>query len=270
VPFPSYTVAEGVIRAPENSQVYARAHGFVKTVIASPGRYVKQGDPLIICENPELGAEVAVLEAQLREYELRHRLSLSKDRTEADVLMDEIGRLRAEVEKKKTEARELIIRSPADGVFLISSPEDLPGRYLRRGTPLAYVADFSTTTARVVVPQSEVDLVRTETIRATVRLSEAIGREFAADIGREVPAASHDLPSLALSLEGGGALALDPREKEDLKSFERLFHFEIFIRDPGIRTIGERVFVRFVHEPKPLAFRWFRYIRRTLLSKFNV
>lgn len=270
VPFPSYTVAEGVVWAPENSQVYAKTHGFVRKVIASPGEAVHRGDPLILCVNPQLSAEVDVLEAQLREFESRHRLSLTRDRTEAEILMDEISRIRVELEKKKAETRDLIIRSPADGTFLIIQPEDLPGRFVRRGAPLGYVVDFSKVTVRVVVSQRDVDLVRTETRGVAVRLSEALGREFPGDIGREVPAASHELPSLALSVEGGGSVALDPREREDPKAFEKLFQFEIFVTGLNLRTIGERVFVRFSHDSKPVALRWYRAVRRTLLSQFSV
>jgi putative peptide zinc metalloprotease protein len=270
LPFPSYTVAEGVIWAPENSRVHAGAHGFVKQVVASSGQTVKSGDPLIVCENPQLTAEVGVLSAQLREFESRHRLSMTKDRTEAEILMDEIGRIKAELERKRMEAQDLVIRSPADGLFLIASPEDLPDLYVRRGSSLGYIVDFSKVTARVVVPQRDVDRVRTETRNVLLRLSESVEREFAAEVGREVPAASNELPSLALSLEGGGNLVLDPREKQEPRSFETLFQFEILASDLYVRTIGQRVFVRFEHAPEPLAYRWYRDIRRTLMSRFNV
>ena len=85
-----------------------------------------------------------------------------------------------------------------------------------------------------------------------------------------MPAASKELPSLALSLEGGGSLALDPMEKEEIKAFEKLFHFEIMIKGLPVKTIGERVYVRFEHDPQPLVFRCYRSIRRILLSKFSV
>jgi putative peptide zinc metalloprotease protein len=270
VPVPSLTVAEGVIFPPESSQVFAGANGFVQKVIASPGRMVGRGDPLIVCENPELVAEVTVLEAQLREFEARHRQSVTKDRTEAEILADEIGRIRAELDQKKAEARELLIRSPSDGIFLLPDADDLPDRFLRRGKPVGYVVDFSRVTARVVVPQDDVDRVRTETRAVSVMLAEKIGKELTASIAREVPAASSELPSLALSLEGGGSLALDPREKQEIKAFEKLFHFEVVVSGANLSTIGERVFVRFEHDPEPLTFRWYRSIRRTLLSKFSV
>ena len=164
----------------------------------------------------------------------------------------------------------MLIRSPADGIFILPGPEDLPDRFVRRGAPLGYVIDFSKVTVRAVVPQHDVDRVRTETRMVVARLAETISQEFPAIIKREVPAASSNLPSLALSLEGGGTLALDPREKEELKAFEKLFQFEILVSGYTLKTIGERVFVRFEHDPEPLAFRWYRGVRRILLSKFNV
>ena len=41
---------------------------------------------------------------------------------------------------------------------------------------------------------------------------------------------------------------------------------------PGLASdrIGERVLVRFVHPPEPLAWRWYRLVRRLLLSRFDV
>lgn len=270
VPVPSFTVAEGVLWAPENSQVYANTDGFVKKVIVSSGQTVYRGDPLIICENPELAAEVEVLEAQLSEFESRHRLSVTRDRTEAEILMDDMGCIKAELARKKGEQDDLLIRSPADGIFILPSPEDLPDRFVRRGVPLGYVIDFSKVTVRAVVPQHDVNRVRTETRMVVARLAETVSQEFPAIIKREVPAASSNLPSMALSLEGGGTLALDPREKEKLKAFEKFFQFEILVSGYTLKTIGERVFVRFEHDPEPLAFRWYRGVRRTLLSNFNV
>jgi len=270
VPFPSFTVAEGVLWAPENSQVYAGTDGFVKEVMVSPGQMVCTGEPLIICENSDLEAEVKVLEAQLAEFKARHRLGTTESPLQAEIIMDEIERINAELERKRGEREELLIRSPSDGIFFLPDAEDLTGSFIRRGTPLGYVVDVSRVSARTVVSQHDVDRVRTNTLSVSARLAEAVKQEFPAVINREVPAASSDLPSLALSLEGGGSLALDPRETNDPRTFEKLFHFEIIISGPTLKTIGERVFVRFEHSPEPLMFRWYRMVRRTLLSKFSM
>lgn len=270
VPVPSFTIAEGILWPPENSQVYARTDGFVRRVFAASGQPVHPGDPLVICENPRRVSEVEVLQAQLAEFESRYRLSRTRDRTEAKILIQEMDRITSELDKKRSQKEALLIKSTSEGIFLLPDSGDLTDRFLRRGLQIGYVVDFSKVTARVVVPQRSIDRVRAQTRRVSVRLAESIGREFAATLEREVPAASSDLPSLALSLAGGGTLALDPREKEGPRAFEKLFHFEIKISGVSLKTIGERVFVRFEHDPEPLVYRWYRGVRRTLLSKFSV
>ncbi|MFH1984003.1 MAG: peptidase M50 [Pseudomonadota bacterium] len=270
LPVPSFTVVEGVLWTPAFSQVVAGSDGFVQRIAAAAGQPVPAGALLIACDNPELDAEAAVLAAQLREYEARQRLSVTLDRIEADILADEVARIRAELDEKMQEKEHLNIRSPSAGVFFISHPEDWPRRFARRGMTLGTIVDFSQVTARIVVPQGSVDQVRRHTRRVSAMRAGAIGRELPAQVIREVPAASADLPSLALSLEGGGALALDPRENKTPKAFENLFHFEVHIAGLTRGAIGERVYVRFEHDPEPLAYRLYRSIRRTLLSQFNV
>ncbi len=270
VPVPSFTVTEGVLWAPRNSRVHASSEGFVERVVAEPGTRVDPGDPLILCRNAELKKEERVLEARHRELEAKLRRSLTRDRTEAEILRDEVAHLEAELERTRAALEELLIRSPAGGVFLFPEARDAPGRFLRRGAPVGYVVDFSRVTARVVVPQSYVDRVRTATRGVRARLAENVSRELPAEVLREVPAASRELPSLALSLEGGGSLALDPREKDKARAFETLFHFEVQLPGTPLWALGERVYVRFEHPAEPLAFQLYRGIRRTLLSRFNV
>ncbi|MBN1625655.1 MAG: peptidase M50 [Deltaproteobacteria bacterium] len=268
IPLPSFTTTEGVLWPPDNSQVTAGVDGFIKDVLASSNREVHRGDPLIICENPDIDSEMDVLEAEQRELEARYSLSLVKDRTEAEIIKDELARLKAEIERKRDEKDNLLIESPCDGIFVAPETDDLTGRFLRRGERIGYVVDFNSVTARVVLTQRDIDRVRTENRSVAVRTSDNIRAVFPAIIKREVPAASNELPSLALSIEGGGDLALDP--KDNTRTFERIFQFEVLI--PGVprNTIGERVYVRFEHNPEPLVFRWYRGIRRTLLGRFNV
>ncbi len=99
---------------------------------------------------------------------------------------------------------------------------------------------------------------------------ESLATVVPAVIKREVPAASKDLPSLALSVQGGGAVALDPKETKTPQAFEKLFHFDIPLTGVPARGIGERVYVRFEHTPESLTARWYRDIRRLLLRRFNV
>jgi putative peptide zinc metalloprotease protein len=95
-------------------------------------------------------------------------------------------------------------------------------------------------------------------------------RTYKAVVKREVPAATDELPSMALSTAGGGRIATDP-QAEGQRAFQTMFQFDLEILDDvsGDR-IGQRVFVRFDHGWEPLAYRWYRTARRLFLRKFSV
>ena len=153
----------------------------------------------------------------------------------------------------------------------MSTPQDLPGRFVRRGELLGYVLNPSEVTARVVVSQSDVDFVRQRTQRIQVRLPENISVSLPASLYREVPAATDELPGKALSQEGGGGIAIDPRDKLGLKAFQKVFLFDIALSAySGLYNVGGRVYVRFDHGKEPLIWRWYRGIRQLFLRRFNV
>lgn len=278
VPMPSFTVVEGIVWVPEEAQIFAGTEGFVMKVLAQPGALVKKGDPLIFCEAPELRAEIKVLEAGVREVEARYRSSFVNNRAEAQVLLDERERARARLSRAEERFGEMVVRSPGDGIFLLPRAEDVPGSYVKKGVPLGYVVDFSRMTCRIIVNQADVDHIRYRTRKVEGRLVESVPMIFPARVEREVPAASKDLPSLALSLEGGGSVALDPREMRspeggaarNPRAFEKLFQFDISLDGVTPTGVGERVYVRFEHDPEPVGYRWYRAVRRTMLKMFNI
>jgi len=104
-----------------------------------------------------------------------------------------------------------------------------------------------------------------------VRPVERVGDVIAARIVREVPAATDELPSMTLSLQGGGKIGLDPTRPGDNRSIDKLFIIDLEL-PPGERStrLGSRVYVRFEHQNEPLAMQGWRVMRRLFLRKFNV
>ncbi len=271
LPLPLSTLAEGVIWVPEQSFVRAETDGFVDRIIASPGSPVRQGDPLIGCSDPLLPANIRVLESRLRELKALYETQVRSDRVKAAVTNEEMKHIKGQLEDARGRADDLTIRSSADGLFLIPMAQDLPGRFVRRGELLGYVIDRSTITARVVISQTDVDFVRRRTVGVKIRLPEKLSRTVIATIKREVPAATDELPSRVLSQQGGGEIAIDPRDMQGVKAFQKLFLFDIELPDlKGLYNVGGRVHVRFDHGQEPLVWRWYRSIRQLFLRRFNV
>ena len=271
VPVPLSTQAEGVVWIPERSYVRAKTDGFVDRIAAKSGTQVKRGEPLIECSDPLLPAEIKVLESRLRELQTIFHTERISDRVRAEITREEIQQVTAELNRALERAEELTIVSPLSGKFLVPMAQDLPGRFVRRGELLAYVVDRSTISARVVVSQADVDFVRQRTQGVKVRLPETVSEILPAVLKREVPAATDELPSRTLSQEGGGEIAIDPRDMMGTKAFKKIFLFDLEMpAQARLYNVGGRVYVRFDHGREPLVYRWYRGARQLFLRRFNV
>jgi len=270
LPLPLWTQAEGVTWAPDDAVVHAGTDGFVRKVLAAPGESVKRSRPLIETDDPALPSRIRVLEAQLRMLEVRAQAELAQARVKREMTLEEIRSVRAELALNQERARELLIVSPADGVFILDAAADLPERYLRKGQLVAFVVAPGTARARVLVSQDDIDLVRDRTRGVEVKLAGRLGETLPAHLRREVPAASAQLPNPALSTAGGGKVALDPRQGDKGIALQGWFEFELDLPDTRSRTLGERVYVRFEHGWEPLAWRWLRAGRQLFMRRFTV
>ncbi len=271
VPVPLSTVAQGVIWIPEYSFVRAGADGFVDRVVAGSGSRVKTGDLLIQCSDPLLPAEIRVLESRMEELQATYETRIITNRAEAQITEEEIKGVTAELADARKRTADLTVQAAAGGVFVVPQVQDLPGRFVRRGDLLGYVLDRSTIIARVAVSQADVDLVRYRTASVKIRFPDGISKIHPALLMREVPAATDQLPSRTLSREGGGPIAIDPRDAQGTKAFEKIFLFDIELPPPaGYYNVGGRVYVRFDHGSEPIIWRWYRNIRQLFLKRFNI
>lgn len=269
VPLPSATVCEGVTWVPEESHLYSSGDGFVSEVFIKSGEIVEKGQPLIKLENSEVTINQKQLQFRLEEYTALYEKTFQEDKAEAALIEEEIHRLEAEIARANERSESLLVKSPADGEFIIEKQNDLVGRFIGRGTLLGYVIDHDQMQIRVVIDQSGVELVRNRLKGVEVRLAEGINEIIPAKLIRSVPAATRNLPSMALSLEGGGKYALDPRSESKTEVITQLFQFDLKPLNKQISRIDQRVYVRFQLIPEPLAHRFYRSLRRVFLSHFS-
>jgi putative peptide zinc metalloprotease protein len=271
MPFPLSTKAEGVVWIPEDSFVRAGTDGFVERVMAEPGSRVKKEEILIECSDPLLPAQIRVFKSKLDELEAVYDAQILTNRVKADMTKEEMAHMRAKLENARERESQLGVRSSRDGTFLALRTEDLPGRFVKRGELLGYVVDPIPVTARVVVSQGDVDLVRIRTHGVSVRFPETIGETATAKLLREVPAATDQLPGRTLTLEGGGEIPVDPQDRFGMKAFQKIFLFDLELSsDKSLYSVGGRIHVRFDHGAEPLVWRWGRDLRRLFLKRFSV
>jgi len=271
VPMPMRLQTEGVVWLPEEAQVRAQTNGFVHAVLQRPGAQVVPGTPLVESRDPVIEAQLAVAESRVLELEAKLDAQRFADRVQAQITRQDLEREQAAYERLLERSDQLVARSGAAGRFVIDRPEDFAGRFVRKGEVLGYIAQDTPTVVRAVVSQDDVDLVRSGVVRTEVRLAERVYEVHPTKLIREVPAARDQLPSAALSSEGGGTIAADPRDPKGGKSLSSSFQFDLELA-PDITSTGYggRVYVRFVRDPEPLAVQWYRRVRQAFLARFHV
>ncbi len=271
VPYPSMTLSEGVVWAPEKSHVRAFQECIIDQVLVPSNVKVKSGQALFMCSDPEQNAKVQSFEAQLQEMQAKQTAVKQIDQVQLQVITEEIKHVSARLVDARRSASEMTIRSPEDGLFMIQQPQDWVGRFVHRGESLAYVLVFPLTDIQLVVKQSEVNRVRNLTRNVQIRTVDNLAEVIPAQITRAVPAATDKLPSMALSQQGGGQISLDPTKPGDQKALESLFVFDL--KPTGVaqlKSLGSRVYVRFEHQPEPLGLQWYWDFRQMMLKNFNV
>jgi len=271
LPIPLWTRAEGVVALPEESHLRAGTEGFVRKIVAEPGALVGAGATLVVSEDPMLELRGRVLDAQVRLLEARATALRLENRVRWTMTLDELEATRRELEQVRSRLAELTIVSPIAGTFVLAhAAGDFPDRFLRRGDQVGYVLPAKVATARVLVSQDDVDLVRMRTVRIEAKVAGRLYETYEARLAREVPAASNRVSNLALSSAGGGGAALDPRQTKEPKTLDPWFAFELELPQTQALTLGEHVYVRFEHGAEPLAARLYRSVRQLFMRQFTV
>ncbi|HXL75360.1 MAG TPA: hypothetical protein VN967_05850, partial [Burkholderiales bacterium] len=271
VPMPYHSHAEGVIWLSEQAMVRAGANGFVDRLLVEPGTRVTEGEPLVRSFDSMLDAKLRLAQARVAELEAQYASEFVADRAKAEIAREKLESERAALALASEKASDLIVHARSDGVFVAPQALDMPGRYYRKGELLGYVIGKEQPLARVVVPQEAVDMVRLATDRVRVRLVDRPEVIAEGRVVRQVPAGEAYLPSRALATEGGGEIAIDPRDSKGPRALERMFQFDVALAGiPRLETFGARAYVRFDHRMEPLCLRWYRAVRVLFLSRFGV
>lgn len=271
VPLPTSTYTQGIVWLPEDAQVRAAANGFIEKVLYKPQTEVSANTALIETSNALLSIEVERIMWDLTVLKARLAQQLVNDRVESSLLMREIERVTADLNKAQEDVARLTIVSPTDGTFLLSKAHHISGRYVHKGDVLGYVTDLSQPTIRAVVRQTDITLVRERTKSINVRFADIPGQTLNAHILHQVPSATAQLPDESLGTLGGGLITVDPKDSTGTTSMEEVFLIDIAMPEKlTVQRVGTRVHIRFEHENQPLAEQIYRGIRQLFLKRFTV
>ena len=272
VPVPYGTIAPGIVVAPKQSLVVASADGIVRGVHVRSGERVKAGAPILTLENLETASRAEMVLARLDEMRLRAQAAEALAPFDVPGFRQQVDLLEREVGKTRSSVDDLTVTAPQDGTYLMNKADDLIGAYVSRGALLGHVLARPPSQIKVVVSQSDVDLVRGHTRSVAVRLASypEMGA-IPAELLGEVPGATRSLPGLALGKPSGGAIALDPSARDGRTALFPFFVFSIALPpDAPPALIGEVANVRFDYGASPIGPQILRALRQSFLRVFGV
>jgi putative peptide zinc metalloprotease protein len=272
VPLPHATMAEGVVWVRGDAAVFASADGVVVALHAAPNAAVGADAPLLQLEDPALAGRARVLAARVAELEAHHAMRDVSDPVRARITLEELNLARADLAQAQERLGQLVVRSRGEGTLSLRRPDELLGRYLRKGDLVGYVVQHAEPVIRVVVPETEADLVLQRTRGIAIRTASHRAEVLPATVERIGPRLEESLPSAALSTAGGGSVALDPTDAAHLRTLGKFLHVDLVLagQRQDAPRFGERVFVRFAHEAEPVASRLYRGLRQVFLKHFSV
>lgn len=269
IPFPYTTLAYGVVWLPEKAKVRAKTGGFVSKVLARDGEHIEKGRTLVVLEDPVLTAERDVVSNKLARAQTQRYSAIGSDPEKVQKIEKEIDRLRADLARVNEKIANLDIRSGVSGQLVMPEQKDIVGTFVRQGGTLGYVFKAENISIRAAVPEYDATLVREDTREISVRISDRPGEDLIGKLVRDIPAATQELPSVALGAQGGGPFVTDPTDANGMRVVEPVVLFDLAVPDKTLERAGGRAWIRFEHSSKPLISQWYRRVRQVFLQHFN-
>ena len=265
IPIGHSTYAEGIVSLPQNALIRAGTDGVVTRVLAADGNPVEPGDVVIQLENRALVARRDSLLARLEETRARQQQVFLQDRSQADIYRAKVSAIAADITDVQEQLDSLAVVSSAGGVLSLPRAKDLPGRYISRGDVIGYAAGSGRTSALVVIPQQDIDLVRSNMQSIEVRMRAHPAETYHAEFLRELPQGTDRLPDRLLG--SSGQVTVDARDASGTLLLSNVFLVEIALpREISGNYLGQPIYVRFVHPAESLGNRLLRKLDQLRLQ----
>lgn len=269
VPAPSSVVARGVVWPPERAVLRAEAGGFVAAALVRDGAPVQAGEVVLRLDDPALLAQHEKAAGERSGLMAQQYQALLHDPARAGDVNEQIARNDAELRRAEEQLAGLELRARAAGRAVWPREHDLEGSYAARGAMLGYVLGPDPAQVRAVLRDEDMLRVRGQVRGIEVRLAEAPRTVHAARLRNETPAATRELPSAALGDRQGGPVAVDPADKDGLRTQVPVFLLDVEV--PGVTAdhIGGRAWVKLVLPGEPMGLQVLRVLRQVLVRQFS-
>ncbi len=271
IPVPSSTLTEGVVWSPDEIQLKAEQDGFVGPLAIKNNQLVEEGETIIQLIDPFLETEVRVAQARVNELKRQYRGERVDNYAQARITQNELRTAQSELRHIQDKKNSMTVKSFKAGRLYIPNNEDLPGKFVRQGELLGFILDKRQSTIRMAVTQNNIGQIRNNIEGIKIRFASDIHTEYTGKIIRQSPEGTNILPSLALSIQGGGKIIVERGGQDQMKTRQKIFIIDLLFnpQDQDIK-LGTRAYIKISHGSEPVIEQVYRRVRQAFLSQFNV
>ena len=276
VPLPDHVRVQGVIQATQFRELHIDAAGEVVEILATPGQWVKAGEPLIRLQNPQLDFEIQSTLQQRQQLQAQELHAI----TGAIANLETLRKQRAVLEQKLAELtaqqRALEVMAPIEGIWNVSELELARGQWLARGAGLGILIDDRQWRFVAALPQFGTHLFEGGLLNADIRIKGQQSINLVAVKTEIMPFEQGQLPSPVLGMAGGGEIAVQSSDPKGLTAAEPFFRVQAqlpvpTLADQALRRLHGRLgTMRITLPSSPLLAQWERSARQFLQRKFRV
>jgi putative peptide zinc metalloprotease protein len=273
--------AQGIAEAEHHQVIHVQESGFVTSIVAQDGQMMRAGDVILICQDRELEAQLAALQAQMRGLQAQKLAAGVADQADKAIADERIRAVGEKIDDANRKIADLTIRAPIDGMLIAPKLTEMQGAFLQHSQEVATVADMNSLMIKSTLDQNDAELVdrQAQMLHTAEPTSEdRILVRFAGDIDSVFPAktvailrsAQDTLPSPSLTIQGGGTIAPDPTDPKGEHPLMKQFEVWVRVANPDGKIYpGQRAYVRFQVEKRPLIWEWTRRFLQLLQSHEN-
>jgi putative peptide zinc metalloprotease protein len=246
------------------------ADGRVIAIHGKDGQMVQKDQVILAMANPEYQFDYDSAQAKLREIAARIRQDratdlngLMKDQADEAAWQEKLGDAQERLDA-------LVVKAPFTGKLVAPTLTELDGAYLQRGQEFGRVAVLQQLVVKGDIDQKDAELIRkSPPIQSDteIRLAGLLSTTLKGGAITLPPAAVTDLADPALGTLGGGEILVDPRDPKQTKSEIPEFETRVKLDNSGgLYYAGQRAYVRFTLDRKPLIWQWTRRFMQLIVT----
>jgi putative peptide zinc metalloprotease protein len=290
IPLPSHVYCSLEVQARDAATVYAEVDGILDKVYVQPGDHVEQDQLLAQMRNIDVDIEIADLEGKQKVYQAQldglRRVSYKDPSASAEMaaVTEGLASVNEQLAKRKLDREKLRLTAPKAGTMLpptlvpdesrpdgalpvwSGSPFDKEniGATLRTGTKFCQIGDPKHLEARLVIDQSDVELVATGQ-RVAIMLNQSAEYVYVSRIDK-VSTEDLKITPARLSNQHGGPLPAKPDASGQARPLNPVYEAVVPLpeSDPnGLLRLGLVGQAKITTAPRTLFERLYRYFSRT-------